>query len=139
MSSTAKAELGALFINEKEAAYIRQVIEEMGHPKPCTTIKTDNMKAEGVINDKIQPKCTKSMDMQFHWLRDHEAQGQFNFYWCPGGTNLADYFTKHHAPAHHVNVRAEFLTKIKDLGAARQTKQASNKIATLQGCVRQTS
>ena len=50
-----------------------------------------------------------------------------------------DYFTKHHAPAHHVNVRAEYLTRVKDLMEARQTKQANDKIATLQGCVRQAS
>jgi hypothetical protein len=51
--------------------------------------------------------------------------------------NLADYFTKHHPPAHHFNVRAEFLTKVKDLAearAARQTTNASENIATLQGC-----
>ncbi len=85
------------------------------------------------------------MDMQFHWLRDREGQGQFKIYWQPGGTNLADYFTKHHLPVHHVNVRAEFLTRVKDLSEARrtknegQTKIPSNKIAMLQGCVRQTS
>ena len=79
------------------------------------------------------------MDMRFHWLRDREAQGQFNIYWRPGNTNLADYFTKHHAPAHHANVRAEFLTRVKDLAEARQTKQSSDKIATLQGCGRQAS
>ena len=94
---------------------------------------------EGVINHKIQPKRTKAMDMHFHWLRDREAQGQFNIYWRPGKTNLADYFTKHHAAAHHKNIRAEFLTRIKDLAEARQTKMSSSKIATLQGCVRQTS
>ena len=53
--------------------------------------------------------------------------------------NLADYLTKHHAPAHHVNIRAEYLTRVKDYVEARQTKQSSNKIATLQGCVRQAS
>jgi hypothetical protein len=79
------------------------------------------------------------MDMRFHWLRDREAQGQFKIYWRPGGTNLADYFTKHHAPAHHANVRAEFLTRVRDLADARQTKNSKHKIATLQGCVRQTS
>ena len=59
--------------------------------------------------------------------------------------HLADYFTKHHPPAHHVNVRAEFLTRAKDLAEARRTKNASqttnssDKIDTLQGCVRQAS
>jgi hypothetical protein len=108
-------------------------------------MRTDNTTAEGVINNKIQPRRTKAMDMRFHWLCDRKAQGQFKIYWQPGGTNLADYFTKHHPPAHHVNVRAEFLTRVKDLSEARrtknegQTKISSNKIAMLQGCVRQAS
>ncbi len=28
---------------------------------------------------------------------------------------MADYFTKHHPPAHHRNVREEFLTSVADL------------------------
>jgi len=139
MSSAAEAELGALFINAKEAVYLRQMLTEMGHPQPKTPIQTDNTTAEGVINKKIQPKRTKAMDMRFHWLHDREAQEQFRIFWHPGSTNLADYFTKHHAPAHHVNIRAEFLTRVKDLTEARQTKQANDKTATLQGCVRQAS
>ena len=132
MSLTAEAELGALFINTKEAVYLQQILKEMGHPQPRTPIQTNNTTVEGVINNKIQPKRTKAMDMRYHWLRNREAQGQFNIYWRPGGANLADYFTKHHAPAHHVNVSAEFLTRVKDLAEARQTKQTSDKIATLQ-------
>jgi hypothetical protein len=145
MSSAAKAKLGVLCLNAKEAVYLRQILEETGHPQPKTPIQTNNTAAEGVINNKIQPKRTKAMDMRFHWLHDREAQGQFNIYWQPGATNLADYFTKHHPPAHHVNVRAEFLTKVKGLAEARRTKNdsqttnVSDKIATLQGCVRQTN
>ncbi len=139
MSSAAEAELGALFINAKEAVHIRQILEEMGHPQPWTPMQTNNTTAEGVINNKIQPTCTKAMDMRYHWLRDWEAQGQLNIYWRPSGTNLADSFTKHHVPAHHVNVRAEFLTRVKDLTEARQTMKTNHKIATLQGCVRQAS
>ncbi len=69
-----------------------------------------------------QSKCTKAMDMHFHWLRNQEAQGQFRIYWQPGQTNLADYFTEHHPPAHNVNVRGKFLTRVKDLAGARRTK-----------------
>jgi hypothetical protein len=145
MSSAAEAKLGALYLNAKETVYLWQILSEMGHPQPKTPIQTDNTTVEGVINNKIQPKCTKAMDMQFHWLCNQEAQGQLKFYWQPGGTNLADYITKHHPPAHHVNVRAEFLTRVKDLAEARrmkhecQTKTSNNKIATLQGCVRKAS
>jgi hypothetical protein len=95
MSSAAEAELGALFINAKEAVHIRQILTEMGHPQPPTSIQTDNSTAEGVVNLRVQPKRTKSMDMRFHCFRDREAQQQFRFYWKLGKTNLADYFTKH--------------------------------------------
>ena len=62
------------------------------------------------------------MDMRFHWLRDREAQGQLKITWQPGKSNLADYFMKHHPPAHHVNVRSEFLTKIRDLAEIRRQR-----------------
>ena len=68
MSSAAEAELGPLFLNAKEAVYLRQILIEMGHPQPRMPIQTDNTTAEGVINHKIQPKRTKAMDMRFHWL-----------------------------------------------------------------------
>ena len=118
MSSVAKAELGALYLNVQEAVYLQQILNEMGHLQPWTPIQMDNTTAEGVINNKIQPKCTKAMDMHFHWLCDQEAQDQFKIYWRPGGTNLADYYMKHHSPAHHINVRAKFLPRLKELSEA---------------------
>ena len=63
----------------------------------------------------------QALEMRLNWLKDQEAQGQFKIYWRPGGTNLADYYTKHHLPAHHINVRAKFLTKVKELSEARCT------------------
>ena len=118
MSSAAEAELGAIYLNAKEAVYLRQILTKMGHPQPRTPIHTDNSTVEGVVNSKIQPKRTKAMDMRFHWLRDREAQGQFRIYWKPGKTNLADYFTKHHPHSHHINIRSEFLTRVRDLAEA---------------------
>jgi len=38
MSSAAEAELGALFLNAKEAVFIRQILTKMGHPQPRTPI-----------------------------------------------------------------------------------------------------
>jgi hypothetical protein len=81
MSSAAEAKLGSININAKEAVYLRQILFKMGHAQPQTPIQTDNMTAEGVINNKIQAKCTKAMDMQFHWLCNRGAQGQFKIYW----------------------------------------------------------
>ena len=79
MSSTVEAELGALLINTREALNTRKILKEMVHKQDLTPIQIENSIAEGVINKKIQPKFTKSMDMKFHWLRDRESQEQFRF------------------------------------------------------------
>jgi hypothetical protein len=112
VSSAAEAELGALFMNAREAIYLQHILIEMGHPQPKTPIQTDNSTAEGFINSKIQPKRTKLMDMRFEWLKDMQTKEHFRFYWRSGKTNLADYFTKHHPAAHHRSVRGEFLTQV---------------------------
>ena len=52
MSSAAEAGLGALYLNAKEAVYLQQILEEMGHPQPKTPIQTNNTTAKGVINNK---------------------------------------------------------------------------------------
>jgi hypothetical protein len=56
MSSATKAELVGLYIMEREAVYIRIILEELGHKQPSTPLQTDNAMADAVINGKIQPK-----------------------------------------------------------------------------------
>ena len=82
----------------------------MGHKQPQTPMQTDNTTTLGVVNNNIQPRCTKAINMRFHWLRCREAQCQFRFFWRPGPTNRADYWTKHHCAAHHIAKRPEILT-----------------------------
>ncbi len=110
MSSAAEAELGALYINTRKSVSQCQTLAEMGHKQPPTPMQTNNRTALGVVNNNIQPQRTKAMDMQFHWLRCHEAQNQFRFFWHPGTTNRADYWTKHHCAAHHIEQRPKILT-----------------------------
>ena len=88
MSSAAEAEMGALYINTRKAVKERNILEELGHKQPPTPIQTDNSTAEGIVNNRVQPKRTKAMDiMRFHWLRDRANQKQFRFYWRPDTTN----------------------------------------------------
>jgi hypothetical protein len=114
VSSAAEAETGGLFVNVKAAIPIRQTLIEMGHPQPPTPMQTDNSTAHALITNKIRPKALKSMEMRFNFLKCRQAQEQFRFYWAPGIWNLADYFTKHHAPSHHRNTRALYLTSPDD-------------------------
>jgi hypothetical protein len=97
MASAAKAKLAGLFYNAQEACSFRTTLEELGHPQPPTAIQTDNECANRIANDK-------AMDMRFYWIRDRIQQLQFLSL-----SNKADYFTKHHSPAHHQTLRYTYL------------------------------
>jgi hypothetical protein len=109
LSSAAEAEMGALFYNAKEAAWLRTTLEDMGHPQPATPIQTDNACAAGIANGTVKQRRSKAIDMRFYWIRDRVAQGQFVVHWRRGTDNLADYFTKHHSPAHHRLMRSRYI------------------------------
>ncbi len=111
MSSTEEAEIGALYINCREAIPARHTLEYLGHKQPPTPMQTDNTTALGVVNNNIMKK-TKAMDMKYHWLRCRINQHQFCHYWAAGKSNNGNYVTKHHAPIHHQAIRPTFLTPI---------------------------
>jgi hypothetical protein len=101
MSSASEAKVGALFINGQEGCPLWTTLEEMGWPQPATPIQTDNSVAHGITNDTVKQRRSRAINMRFYWIRDRVRQGQYRIHWQPGSTNLADYFTKHHSPAHH--------------------------------------
>ena len=109
MSSAAKAECGALFNNTKDGVALRNALAEMGHPQPPTPVQVVNSTTNGFANKQLRQRKSKSMDMRFYWIQDRVEQKEFHVYWQPGHTNLADYFTKHHSPAHHRRERATHL------------------------------
>ena len=109
MGSAAESETAGLYHNAREGTAIRHTLAEMGHPQPPTPIQCDNTVATGLANDTIKPKRTKAMDMRFYWIKDRVRQGHFRIHWKPGKGNLADYFTKHFPPSHHIQVRPTYL------------------------------
>jgi hypothetical protein len=111
MSLAAEAEVGALYINCREAVPACHTLKFMGHPQPPTPMQTDNTTALGIVNDNIIKKL-KSMDMKYHWLCDRFFCGHFRHYWAPGKENNGNYVTKHHAPIHHQATHPTFLTPL---------------------------
>jgi hypothetical protein len=114
MSSAAESELAALLINAKTAVSMHTMLKELGYPQTRTPMQTDNSIAHSLLTNKILPKALKAMDMQFHWLRCHDAQGHFRYYWRPGTQNLADYWMKHHPASHHTAFHPQILTSPSD-------------------------
>ena len=131
MSSAAEAELGALFVNGKEATVLRQTLADMGWKQPPTPIQTDNSTANGIINRTVKQQKYKAMDMRFYWIRDRAEQQQFRIFWAPGSLNLGDFFTKHHAPAHHRSVRPLYL----HMTTSPRFVPSKDSTGDLRGCV----
>ena len=53
-ASAVEAELGALFLDAKEAKVMRLTIEELGHPQPPTPIHCDNSKTVGIVKNTVK-------------------------------------------------------------------------------------
>jgi hypothetical protein len=72
----------------------------------------------------------KSNGYALYWIKDRVKQGQFDVYWGPGYQNMADYFTKHHSPAHHKRMR-----KICIHDDEQPINQKGIRDSALRGCV----
>ena len=73
---------------------LRQMSDAMGYPQAATRISTDNACAAGVANKTMKIKRSRTINMNFHWIRDRVAQGEYTVVWFEGRKNLADFFTK---------------------------------------------
>ena len=94
MESDDEAELGGLFENDQKATSIWTAIEEMVHPQQPTSVATDNIAKNSIVNGTA--KKSRAIDMRFYWVRDRIRKTHFYVFWEEGGKNLADYLTKHH-------------------------------------------
>ena len=81
----------------------------MGHTQPSTKIQVENTKANDFDNKTLKQKRFKAIDMRFYWIQDQCAQGKFKMFWRPGSTNIGNYHTKHHSPAHQWRVHHKYL------------------------------
>ncbi len=93
VTSAAEAELGTAFQNAQKGAQFRNTLTELGYSQRATSILVDNTVAEGLATDTINAKRSKSMDIQFFWLRDKIQKSQFFIRHIKGKWNISDFFT----------------------------------------------
>jgi hypothetical protein len=139
VSSATESETGGIYTGGKYACPILVTLKELGHKQPATgtPFETDNSTAEGILNSKMRQKLSKSFDMRYWWMKDRIAQGQFNLMWAPGKFNLADYFTKHHPPWHHRQIRSTYLQKLNCAPEPMRPPQPKI-VSSARGCVTST-
>lgn len=80
MTLAADAEIGALYINSRQAIPARQLLEEMGHTQPLTPVQTDNTTALGFVTKNLNQKSAKSKEMNYWFMRDRQDRKQFWYY-----------------------------------------------------------
>jgi hypothetical protein len=121
VSSASEAKTGGIHQGGQPACPILAMLKELGHKQPTTAspLETDKRTAHGILNSKTRQKLSKSFDMQHWWMKDRVQQGLFNLLCAPGKFNLANYFTKHHRPWHHRQMRCRCLQKHKALLSAQ--------------------
>ena len=133
--SSSKKKVAGIFNNERLGIPIRNILHALHHPQPPTPIKTDSYTATGFKHDNIHQKSSKSWDMRYYWLRDHQTQKQFHFHWDKGTNNDADYFTKHHATKFHILMINSYVQELVVFFIQRQTLTSFTTPSVSQGCV----
>ena len=128
VASVAEGEYGAAYMTAQHATGSRQVLEFLGYPQPPTLILGDNECAVGLANGTLKIKRSKSINMQFHWLRDRIRQGHFEYQWRKGANNLADFFTKA-LPVHKHQELMKFLVHTPQRSALTRRCTRSTSVA----------
>ena len=123
MASIGEAEYAAAFYTAQMAAGLRKTLSDLGYPQPPTYILVDNKIAYGIASNTIEPKRTKSIDMQFHWLRDRVQLQEYIVIWRKGMYNLADFFTKPLSVKDHQSVM-HLLVRVPSSSPALHTRRA---------------
>jgi len=99
-------EKAGCFTNVQEGCALQTMLQEMGWPHDTTQeITTNNSCAEGFTNRTMKQKKTKAMDMHYYRC----SQKQYFILWHHGSPNLANYFSKHQPPVHHMQVCPMYL------------------------------
>ena len=69
LENSMEAELEELFVNCQRGDTLRISLEEMSHQKPPTPVVTDSPTSNIFMNDNIQKRKSRAIDMRLYWVR----------------------------------------------------------------------
>jgi hypothetical protein len=92
--STAEAEYVAIGQCCAQLLWMRQTLRDFGYNLSKVPLLCDNDSATRLADNPIEHSHTKHIDIQHHFLRDHQQRGDINIYHISAENQLADIFTK---------------------------------------------
>jgi hypothetical protein len=93
--STTEAEYMASCMANREAVWLRRLLENLGYPqKSATTIFEDNRGCIDLSKNPVSHFRTKHIDIRHHFVREKTLAGEVALTFCPGQHMAADILTK---------------------------------------------
>jgi hypothetical protein len=92
--STAKAEYVAAGQCCAQLLWMRQTLQDFGYNLSKVPLLCDNECAIRLADNPVEHSRTKHIDIQHHFLRDHQQKGDIDIYHISSKNQLVDIFTK---------------------------------------------
>jgi hypothetical protein len=92
--STAEAEYVAAGQCCAQLLWIRQTLRDFGYNLSKVSLICDNQSAIRLADNPVEHSHTKHIDIQHHFLRDHQQRGDIDVCHISTENQLADIFTK---------------------------------------------
>jgi hypothetical protein len=92
--STAKAEYVAAGVCCAQLLWMGQTLQDFGCHFTKIPLLCDNESAIKLVNNPVSHSRTKHIDIQHHFLRDHETKGDIEIHHVSTEKQQADIFTK---------------------------------------------
>jgi hypothetical protein len=91
--STVEAEYVAAGLCCVQLLWMRQTLRDFGYNLSKLPLLCDNESAIRLADNPVEHSCTKHIDIQYHFLRDHQQRGDIDIYHISTDNQLADIFT----------------------------------------------
>jgi hypothetical protein len=92
--STAEAEYIVAGHCCAQLLWMRQTLRDYGYKLSKVPLLCDNESAIRMADNLVEHSCTKHIDIQYHFLRDHQQKGDIKIAYVSTHNQLADIFTK---------------------------------------------
>ena len=74
--------------------WMRQTLRDYGYELSKVPLLCDNESAIRMVDNPVEHGCIKPIDIRYHFLRDHEQQGDITIEYVSTHNQLANIFTK---------------------------------------------
>jgi hypothetical protein len=74
--------------------WMRQTLRDYGYKLSKVPLLCDNESANRMVDSPVEHSRTKHIDIQYHFMRDHQQKGDIEIAYVSTHNQLADIFTK---------------------------------------------